>query len=529
MSAPNLLGTGSKRLTTRKRVQGRTKPITEVTAAVTQANLPTPVYGCEPDILAGTLLAEPEELKLRLTRKEKETMMAKSRRKMEELPTLVIENISYTIFSHEDLKKAAVFEVKNTDLSGLHSVNDPRSGVVDNDDVCKTCYLDNMECPGHFGIINLNTHIIHPMFRREVIDVLTAVCNSCGGLLLTADTIHEKGLDKLSGSKRLRAIADESKKLPCRRSQENVEAGASACVPNPEYRASKAKEMGKIIYSYDGKKGKDNERTVEDVEQILDAISEEDAELLGFSGESHPRRFIMKSLPVIPICARAPAFQDGEILNDDITIMYLDIVRYNQELLRPDLTEKDHEKIVSTLTYYISHMIDNSDGQYKQGKRKVNMDIKSRIQGKEAMIRALIQGKRVNYSGRTVLGPDPNLKFGQIRIPRIWAPYLTQVEEVSAANLGRLMALFKAGKITYVTPARGKLQGRKLKVTPKLQAEYNLTFGDSVDRWLQDGDYVVFNRQPTLHKQGIMGYEVVLGDPMTIGMHLSYTNPHNAD
>ena len=59
--------------------------------------------------------------------------------------------------------------------------------------------------------------------------------------------------------------------------------------------------------------------------------------------------------------------------------------------------------------------------------------------------------------------------------------------------------------------------------------EHNLKIGDAVDRWLQDGDYLIFNRQPTLHKQGMMGYEVVLGDQLTIGLHLSVTPAHNAD
>lgn len=534
MEGLSVLGSTTKRLTKRKPVQGGTRQRTEVTPGVAPAGLPSSVNGCSVNILP----TGPEELEVKVSKQEKEIMMAQARRKLKDLPTLEIERISFTLFSHEELQQQAVFKVTKTDDDGLHTVNDPRSGVVDDNKLCRTCLSDNLDCPGHYGIIELNQSIIHPMFRREVIDVLTSVCNSCGSLLLPKDQIIEKGIMNLTGSKRLRAISEESKKLPCRKSQENIAAGAAGCIPNPVYKASKVKEVGKILYTYDGKKGsEENEKSVEEVEKILNAISEEDAELLGFSGRSHPKRFIMKSIPVLPICARAPVVQDGQVLKDDITSMYQDIVRYNQELLKEETkkNEKDREDVVKGLVFSIEHLIDNSDAKYRQGKMKPYRDIKGRVQGKEAIIRNLIQGKRVNFSARTVLGPDPNLKFGQIRIPRMMAPYLTHPEKVDASNVTRLTALFKAGQVTHITPSAGRLEGRRIRVTDKVRQAHQLRSGDIVERWLQTGDtftpanFVAFNRQPTLHKQSIMGYEVVLGDPMTIGLHLSYTTPHNAD
>lgn len=525
-----ILGTGTKRLTRRKRGQPRSLERTEVTPGVTPSGIQNPVFGTNDNIFQGTLLEEkPEDLDIKVSKQEKEIILARARRSIQNLPSLNIENIHYSVMSHEELEAMAVFKVRKTDEEGLHTVNDPRGGVVDNDKVCLTCMTDNLTCPGHFGMIDLNENIIHPMFRREVIDILISVCNSCGGLLLPADVIEDKGILELSGSKRLRALAEASKKVHCRRSKENIAAGVTGCIPNPVYKTAKVKEVGKIVYSYDGKKGKDNVRTVEEIENILNAISDEDAALMGFDNNSHPRRFIMKSIPVIPICARAPVIQDGLVLKDDLTSMYLDIVRYNQELLKEDLSENDREKIIRGLIFSIEHMFDNADNRYRQGKLKPYLDIKGRIQGKEAIIRNLIQGKRVNYSARTVLGPDPNLKFGQIRIPEMWAPYLTYPETVSASNIGRLTKLFRSGRITHITPARGKFSGRRLVVDERIRNQQNLTYGDVVDRWLQNGDYVAFNRQPTLHKQGFMGYEVVLGKPKTIGLHLSYTPAHNAD
>lgn len=508
-----ILGTTTKRLTTRKRTNRRGPQRQEVSPAVRQPNLATPIYGCQIDIFEGTILAEkPEALDIRVTKQEREIILAKGRRRLKNLPSLTIENISYSLYSHEELQDLATFKVRRTDQEGLHTINDPRSGVVDNDKVCQTCLTDNMTCPGHFGIIELNQHIIHPLFRRVVADVLISVCKSCGGLLLSPDMIEEKGILKMSGSRRLRQLAEASKKLPCR---------TSGCVPNPIYKTTNLQETKDILYADPGQKNKYNIMPIEEIERILEGISDEDSAAMGFENNSHPRRFIMKSIPVIPICSRPPVVRDGEIVQDTLTLMYLNIVRYNQRLLEKDIPPDDRKELVKGLVRSIEQMFISPDENL--------LDIRDRIGGKEGIIRDLIQGKRVNYSARTVLGPDPNLKFGQIRVPRVFAPYLTYPETISASNIGRLTALFRAGRVTYITPSRGKYEGKRIQVNERIKREYNLSRGDIVERWLQDGDYVAFNRQPTLHKQGFMGYEVVLGDALTIGLHLAYTGPHNAD
>ena len=497
-------------------------------------NLGTPIQAApiEIDIFKEAEIAVmTDTTDIKVTKQEKDIIAARARERIKDLPTLSIDSISYSLFSHEDLEKIAVFKVTKEGKEGLRTVNDPRGGVVDNDKVCTTCQSDNLTCPGHLGMISLHVPIIHPMFRREVIYILMSVCNSCGGLLCPKETLEEKGILNLNGTKRLQAIAAASEKCHCRRKyvQTGEDQGpVTGCIPNPYYKISTVKDLRKIFYSYEGKKGgKDNIRTVEEIEKIFSAISPEDAEVLGFENDSHPSRFIMKSLPVIPICARAPVVQDGLVLNDDLTTMYMDIVSHNLKL-DPALNTAENVRTeeLEQLIFSIEHMIDNADNRYRQGKKKPFLDIKSRIQGKEAIIRSSIQGKRVNYSARTVLGPAPELKFGQIRIPKVMAPYLTQPETVSPANIGRLTQLLRTGKITHIVPLRN---GRRLKVDDKMSKNWNLSVGDKIDRWLQNGDYVVFNRQPTLHKQGIMGYEVVLGDPLTIGLHLAYTTPHNAD
>lgn len=518
-----MLGVKEKRLTSRRGVKTTTKGKRKVVnpeIGPTESAIPM-----EPSELQKRFAAPKETLKI--TMKEKKIISSKSLQQRRKLPVLDVSQINYTIMSDEELQALKTFEATNTEDEGPNSVNDPRGGSIDA--FCSECHLDNMECPGHLGVINLNHYIIHPMFIKEVANVLTSTCGSCGGLLLPEESF-EKFKDLPPGSKRLQAIADASKGVPCRRSvREEVEEGVTPCISNPIYKHEKSKESGKIFYTREStNKASENVLSVKEIETIFESISEKDAKLLGFSGSSHPRRFILKSLPVVPLCSRAPVVVDGQVKPDDMTTIYKDIIRHNNELKNSNLKEDEKETKISSLFFSLSHLINNSDKKYRQGKH-VYQSIKDRIQGKEALIRDAIMGKRVNYSGRTVLGPDPTLKFGQIRIPKAWAPYLTQHEIITPENFEKMNSLLRSGRITFIIPSKGKLQGKYVKVGEKLMKEYDLSIGDEVDRWLENGDWVIFNRQPTLHKQGIMGYEVVLGDPLTIGLHLGYTKQHNAD
>ena len=341
--------------------------------------------------------------------------------------------------------------------------------------------------------------------------------------------------------RRLRVLAERCKKNPCRRVHEPAEGKIRKCTPNPTYQSQRIKSVEKILYTSAGKESNmpEGEKSAAEILEIFDAIDETDVRLLGFANNTHPSRMILQALPVIPPVARAPFIVEGREQVDHLTKMYIDIIRLNNNVnLHKALPAEERKRkqaegvsLVDSLVYCVKHLIDNTDGKYCQGPSHPFVSLKQRMQGKDAVIRSLLMGKRVNFSARTVLGPDPSLKFGQIRVPEIMAPYLTVPETVRPDNKERLMGLFRAGKITHFTPYGGGRAGNRIKVTEKLikNQQIELQFRDKVDRHLQNGDFIPFNRQPTLHRFGFMGYEVVLGKQKTIGLHLSSTTPHNAD
>lgn len=488
----------------------------------------------------------------RLTYEQKRRLSELARRREAELPFVDIEEVLFTIYSTEEIKAIAVTEVTNTEQFGPGSVNDPQMGPTDNNSLCATCSRDNVECPGHPAFIQLPEPIPHPLLLRETIAVLNVVCNDCGGMLLSRDEIRERGIHHMTGPNKLTALEKASLGLSCRH-----EKGAEdrPCLQNPTYKSTKSRDTNQITYEYivEGEKV-ENIRSAQEVLDIFNNISMEDAELMGYANGAHPRRLIMEVLLVIPPGARPPTVEDGKYMSDPLTTMYIDIMRHVKALKnyiegrKPEdiprrrgerkKTKADNpQELRKNLFDRLKHFINNTDGSYSTGNQPF-ISITELLQGKEGLIRNNMMAKRVDFSARTVLSPDPTIAFGQMSIPIYMAPILTPKVRINRYNRAEMQNLLENGRITYITfsekPAdenapETQLAGTRNQVTEKYKANYTLRDGDIAERWLQDGDIIIFNRQPTLHKYSFMGYRVVLRDQKTFGLHLSYTTPINAD
>ena len=137
----------------------------------------------------------------------------------------------------------------------------------------------------------------------------------------------------------------------------------------------------------------------------------------------------------------------------------------------------------------------------------------------------------MNYSGRTVISPDPNIKINEVGIPFEIAKIVTVAEMVNDLNKEKLSKLIKNGDqwpgANYVI----RPDGRKKKITEELQEEIiaELKPGYQVERHLQDGDVVLFNRHPSLHRASLMAHFVRVLPGRTFRMHPAAAAPYNAD
>lgn len=436
-----------------------------------------------------------------------------------------IKSISFSVFEKEILKRQSVCKVSNingsVDTTG--SLEDPRMGTIENYQLCTTCEKTNDECTGHLAMMDLPVNIIHPFYRSTVVQVLNCICHTCNKLLISETIISEKGINLLKGSKRLKAITEASQKIK--------ECNNPNCAMQPVFKDKKPSETN--IWPRDlpyfikkNKREKDLFMSVDTIKKKLDCISDKDAKTLGFD-INHPRNFIVDYIPVIPLNDR-PYNETGTKDRKDhpLTFAYKDILLKNLESLQYD--DKDEkEDCYSNILKFYSYLIKNSSGEYTLAQKEPIKSITDLITHKDGLIRGNLMGKRCDYTGRTVLGPNKNIKFGYLAVPE-GMKNLTMPETITIYNMNKIIKLAKEGKIKYFCPRNGNLAGRKLKFDINKHID-KLRIGDRVDRNSEDDDYFIFNRQPTLHRYSMLGYRAKFQDKMTIGVHLSSTEGHNAD
>jgi DNA-directed RNA polymerase II subunit RPB1 len=157
--------------------------------------------------------------------------------------------------------------------------------------------------------------------------------------------------------------------------------------------------------------------------------------------------------------------------------------------------------------------------------------VKQRLKSKEGRVRGNLMGKRVDFSARAVITPDPNLSIDQVGVPRTIAQNLTFPEIVTPFNIDRMQELVARGNNQYPGAKyiiRDNGERIDLRYHPK-PSDLHLQFGYKVERHLRDDDLVIFNRQPTLHKMSMMGHRVKILPWSTFRLNLSVTTPYNAD
>ena len=156
--------------------------------------------------------------------------------------------------------------------------------------------------------------------------------------------------------------------------------------------------------------------------------------------------------------------------------------------------------------------------------------LQQRLGTKEGRIRNNLQGKRVEFSARSVITPDPNISVAELGVPLKVAMNLTFPERVTAYNIERMYALVQNGPDKYpgaksIQRTGGRMIGLKHVNTKTIQ----LYEGDVINRHLLDGDPVLFNRQPSLHRMSMMCHLVRVLPYSTFRLNVSVTKPYNAD
>lgn len=479
----------------------------------------------------------------RLRRMEMRNTNVLLHNKREELPVMVVESTQFYVMSFEELKSKAVcvVNIPSNEIKE-NTVNDPRMGVLNAKHNCATCNGDIDTCPGHLGMIILNVPILHPEFIDVIINVLSCMRIGCGGMRLSPERIRDSKVMRLSGLKRLEKLAQLSARefCACHACNRGILSQNSKLM-EMALKKSDAQTLNSIVYNKAlsqqrksimfkiGNKGEELAMPIEDIDRVFRSITPEMARVMGFSDGMHPKNFIMQALPVVPPNIRPPTIERGETRDEHLTAMYIDIVKINNEISNPELSNVAREDKIFELKKRISYFIDNSDNTYTQGGNgQPYKSIQQRVSGKTEL-RRYAMGKRVNFSARTVIGPDTSIKWGEVVIPRAFARTLTYPVRIFDANLEEMQRKLREGRVLRVESGGGVWGERPFEITDRNRDTYQLKVNDIAHRQLEDGDIVFVNRQPTLHSLGMRAFRAVIRDQKTIGLHPDDTGAFNAD
>jgi DNA-directed RNA polymerase beta' subunit len=460
------------------------------------------------------------------------------------------------MLSPEEIRRNSVVEVTSRDtyinnkpvIGGLF---DPRMGVLEPGTICPTDGMTYIDTPGYFGHIELARPLFFMQHLKEIMKFCRCVCFKCSKLLINKNE-YKHILDKRAEDRwdYVNTLATKIK-----RCGEKTDDGCGCKQPDK----IKVEGMATIYAIWEnidssegtatagavavpGEKGKIVIKlTPEIILKIFKRISDDDVYFMGFNPLwSRPEWMICQVLPVPPPAVRPSVKHDAQQRSeDDLTQIYINIIKTNNSLKEKlNSTEPVAVNVIemwtSILQYSIAMIVNNkikgADPMAQRSGRPLQC-ISGRINSKNGRIRGNLMGKRVDFSARSVITGDPNLSIQQLGVPMKIAKNITKPVMVNDLNRDFLMKLIQNGPEEY--PGAKILErksGENISLRYVDRASIHLENGDIVHRHMMDGDAVLFNRQPSLHRMSMMCHIVKvmkIGD--TFRMNVGVTKPYNAD
>lgn len=462
----------------------------------------------------------------------------------------LIKSIDFSLFSPTELKRLSVVSVQESALfsQALPVLNGPcdlRMGTTQRTLKCATCSQNIVACPGHLGTCSLSYPVYHAAYMDVILKTLRCVCYFCSASLL-----HDR--DRAAVSK-IPPQDYKNRLAACVSACKNKKVCVSCSGGQPAY--SKSGVVIKTDWSKVTFEDSDEQAycmrifTSSEARQILQHIPNEDVALLGFRDGARPEHMIMTILPVPPPCMRPSvslSLGSKSRGNDDITSKIAETIKYNANLASLLLAEKHltptigisataHQQ-VNDLTGQISSYMYSENirktGYSFQRAGSITKTLSARLKGKDGRIRGSLMGKRVDFSARTVASAECFEDIDVLGVPQDIAMNLTVPVKATAFNIDSLKDRLRKG-YRCLDGAKSVIKSDGSVILLEYGSVSDIVagfvVGDSVERYLQDGDWTIVNRQPTLHRGSMLGVRVKIGKDKTFKLPLSLTTPQNCD
>jgi DNA-directed RNA polymerase II subunit RPB1 len=464
-------------------------------------------------------------------------------------PSKII-GIQFSVLSPEEIRRCSVAEITSRDTYSnnvpvIGGMFDPRLGVLEPGLKCPTDGLDYIKTPGYFGHIELAKPVFYFQYLPTIMKILKCVCVKCSKLLINKES-NKECMD-MKPDDRWNHVHQLASKI--KRCGDDTKDGCGCLVP----KKIKKENLATLFAEWDGgdaeegsgggsgnKEKLNMKMTPEVVLKIFRRISDQDVAFMGFSPQfSRPDWFICQVLAIPPPAVRPSIKMDGnQRSEDDISHTIVNIIKANKTLLEkmnePSVNSAIIDDWQSLLQYFIATQVDNnipSCAPVAQRSGRPLKSIKERLNGKGGRVRGNLMGKRVDFSARSVITPDPNLSIRELGVPKKIAMNITKPVIVNNRNRDFLQQLVLNGPDVY--PGANILEkktGGDISLRYMDRSTVVLENGDVVHRHMMDGDGVLFNRQPTLHRMSMMCHIArIMQQGDTFRMNIGDTKPYNAD
>ena len=441
-----------------------------------------------------------------------------------------MQGVQLTVLDPGELLRRSVGAVTNPvaftkSIPNADGINSLLSGPADRSTRCSTC-KHGLVCVGHFMHIELVRPVYHTGYMGLFVKLLRCLCHACSRLIVQ-EPPTPADLERVVTLSKTKASCAH-----CGYPHPDVHLGS-------EFGIEAVYAAGTVFESPEEEAFARRPFTPAVALNILKHASVETYAALGFDkAAANPAHMVITVLPVLPLTAR-PAVSYSECsrvkAQNPLTQRYTTIVKLNELLRDVDAAggEGDDKKLWLDLQVHVGAFVHreprvgsaaNVGGYRSQRQKLINID--KLLRGKEGQFRGNLMGKRVNGGARTVVVGQPARDMDVIGVPRAIAEKLTFNERVFDANVGAMTAMLHAGQLRAVISPEGERVD--LKLLSDLSTVH-ISTGCTVERYMTDGDLVIMNRQPTLHKMGFMAFRAYLTKNRTFELPLSVTTPLNAD
>ena len=490
-----------------------------------------------------------------------------------------ISHLQFGVLSPEEMQRLAEFQVTSRELFSMPSRKpapagclDPRLGVSDKVSSCATCKRKLVDCAGHFGYIKLALPVFHIGFFRHTLNLLQCICKSCSRVVLT-DSERQRHLNRMRNPKTdalgkaaiFKKLVDTCKKVKncphCGRFNGTVKkvTGAptlrivherfkdkSGKIVEDEYEElvdnlSEAVSSNKDLHAlFSGANVPHEDLLPTRVLDLFSCIPDDDCEILWLDPMiGRPENLILQYILVPPVPIRPSVAMDvgGGSNEDDLTVKLQEIIDVNVALEIALQKGPQTRTIMEGWDFLQAQVAQYINGEMPGMQRPIGAKpmrgLCQRLKGKQGRFRGNLSGKRVDFSARTVISPDPNLRVDQVGVPVQVARTMTYPDRVSRYNIDKLRERIRNGPDVH--PGANLIRLKEGSFVKSLAfgnrdvAAKNLRIGDVVERHMEDDDIVLFNRQPSLHKISIMAHRVKVLDWKTFRFNTCVCAPYNAD